>query len=176
MQSEAGRIDVERHDCAATHSWPRRRLTTVGAAFLLFALGFGQGCYVYRPAATGSSIGSTLAVDLNDRGRVGMGEQIGPAARRIEGVVRSQDDSVYVFRVSSIEYLNGQRNRWTGEPLTVSRSFVTNVRYREFSRSRTALATAIGIGAVVAFIASRGILGFGNTSPDPGPPPPPDNQ
>ena len=105
-----------------------------------------------------------------------MGEQIGASARTIEGVFRSQDDYAYLFNVSSIVYLNGQQNRWTGEPLKVSRNFVTNLRQRQFSRSRTALVAAIGIGGAVAFILSRGLLGLGNTTPDPGPPPPPDNQ
>lgn len=135
----------------------------------MFALGFAQGCYEYTPARTTPMIGSTLSLDLTDRGRVGMGDQIGPSARTIEGVVRAQDDSAYMLKVSSVVYLNGQLNRWTGEPLTVSRGFVTNLRERQFSRSRTALVAAIGVGAVVAFIVSRGLLGFGNTTPDTGP-------
>jgi hypothetical protein len=165
----------ENRGCAQAHS-RARRLDTTGAALLLFALGFGQGCYVYRPVESGPSIGTTLAVDLTDNGRVGMGEQIGVSARTIEGVVRTQDDSAYVFNVSSILYLNGQQNRWSGEPLKVSRQFVTNPRQRQFSPSRTALAAAIGVGGVVAFIVSRGLLGLGNGPRDPGPPPPPDNQ
>ena len=165
----------EYRGCAQAHS-RARRLNAPGAALLLFALGFGQGCYVYRPVQSGPSVGTTLAVDLTDNGRVGMGEQIGASARTIEGVVRTQDDSAYVFNVSSILYLNGQQNRWSGEPLKVSRNFVTNLRQRQFSKSRTALMAGIAVGGVVAFIISRGLLGSGNSPPDPGPPPPPDNQ
>jgi hypothetical protein len=143
---------------------------------LLFALGTAQGCYVYTPVVTTTPVGTTLALDLSDRGRVGMGEQIGTSAKTIEGVLRTETDSAYVLNVSSVVYLNGQKNAWTGERLTLPRTMIANTRERRFSRSRTALAAAIGVGGVIAFIASRGLLGLGNTSPDPGPGPPGENQ
>ena len=135
------------------------------------------GCYTYKPVTTPvAPVGSTIALDLTDRGRVGLGEQIGIAARTIEGVVSSQDDSAFQLKVLSVSYLNGQRNKWSGEPLLVHKGHVTNARERNFSRSRTAIVAAGAAGGLIAFIATRGLLGSGNGPPDPPPGEPPVGQ
>jgi len=126
------------------------------------------GCYVYMPATTSPAPGTHLLLDLSDRGRVGLGDSVGPAAQTIEGTAISSSDSAYSLRVSRVGYVNGQSNNWTGEPLLVARSFVTNAREQRFSKSRTWL-TATGVGAAaIAFIATRGLLGFGSGSRDSG--------
>jgi len=148
-----------------------------GIAAVLLTIVVTQACYVYKPVTTPvAPVGSTIAVDLTDRGRVGLGEQIGISARTIEGVVSSQDDSVLLLKVSSVSYLNGQRNKWAGEPLTVQKSHLTNARERNFSRSRTAIVAAGAAGGLIAFIATRGLIGSGNGPPDPGPGDPPVGQ
>lgn len=71
-------------------------------------------------------------------------------------------DSAYKLGVTRVGYLNGQSNKWTGEPLLVEKEFVTKATQQRFSKSRTWL-TASGLtAAAVAFISSRGLLGFGN--------------
>jgi hypothetical protein len=125
---------------------------------------FIAGCYVQTPAPVTPAAGSQLRLELNDRGRVGLGDSIGPAARTIEGATIVGSDSAYTLRVSKVGYLNGQSNNWTGEPLVVSKGFVINATEQKFSKSRTWL-TATGLtAAVVAFISSRGLLGFGSWS------------
>jgi hypothetical protein len=57
---------------------------------------------------------------------------------------------MYVLRVSSVTYLNGQSNKWSDEVLTVPARLVSGARLREFSRSRT---TAIGLGIAAAIAA-----------------------
>jgi hypothetical protein len=139
-----------------------------------FLMGMASGCYVYTPVAGEPTLGDRFELDLNDRGRVGMGDKIGTAASKIEGTLKPGSDSAYHLSVISVEYLNGQSNKWTGEPLTVAREFVSEVKQRQFSRSRTFLtAAAIAIG-VVAFIATRGLGVFGSPDHQPGggePPP-----
>jgi hypothetical protein len=61
-----------------------------------------------------------------------------------------------------VSYLNGQRNQWSGEPLSVSRDFVRDVRTRQFSKSRTVLTAGSIVGAAVLFIVTRGLVGSGS--------------
>ena len=143
------------------------RLLRGGLAVLL--LGINTGCYVYTPGVTPVS-GMRVRLDLNDRGRVGMGESIGTSARSIEGTLRADPDSTYALKVESVEYLNGQNNRWSGESVTVSKDFVGTVRERQLSRSRSFLAAAGIVGGAIVLIATRGIIGGGNTGKEPGPP------
>jgi len=86
--------------------------------------------------------------------------------------MQSNSDSAYSLQVVRVGYLNGQSNQWNGEPLIVAREFVGNARERRFSRSRTWLTASAVTLAVVAFIASRGLLGFGSESRPPGGGPP----
>ena len=113
--------------------------------------------------------GQVLVMDLNDNGRVALGPSIGPAATRIEGLLDSRTDSAYVVKVSSVVYMNGSNNRWTNEPLTIRSDLVRELRERKFSRSRSMLLAAGIVGGTVAFIASRGLLGFGTPNTDKGP-------
>jgi hypothetical protein len=153
-------------------AWGRVTRATV----LVFALGISQGCYTYTPIVGRVDPGSTVALGLNDRGRAEMGEAIGASAAEVEGVLGSETDSVYVINVSSVKYLNGQSNTWSGESLTIGKSFVSSLREREFSRGRTVIAAGGGVGAVLLFALTRSLVG---SSPPPfegPPPPPPDDQ
>jgi hypothetical protein len=127
-----------------------------------------SGCYVYTPVSTTPVTGSTLAFELNDRGRVGLGQNIGPSARTIEGTLQPNGDSAYALHVLSVGYLNGQTNKWNGEQLSVSKDFVRDVRERHFSKSRTWLTAGAVTAGIVAFLASRNLLGFGAPERQPG--------
>jgi hypothetical protein len=130
-----------------------------------------SGCYSTRPLTTAPVPGTTVLLDLNDRARVQLGDRIGPAASRIDGIVQSQNDTSYMLRVSSVSYLNGQSNKWSGEPLTVPTSLVSQSRVREFSRSRT---TAVGVAiaaAIVTLFATTNFFGRGASEREPVPPP-----
>ena len=125
------------------------------------------GCYVYRAAPTTPPAGMNLVLELNDRGRVGMGDSIGSSAQLIEGVTVNSPDTAYGIRVSRIRYLSGQSNDWAGEQLFVPKVFVGTVRERQFSKSRSLL-TGLAISAgVAAFIATRDVLGFGSSPKEP---------
>lgn len=140
---------------------------------LAFSAAAVAGCYVYTPAPVAPSAGSHLLLELNDRGRVGLGDSIGPAAQTIEGTMILGSDSAYKLGVTRVGYMNGQSNKWTGEPLLIEKGFVTKATEQRFSKSRTWL-TATGVtAAVVAFISSRGLLGFGSGSKEGGSGPPP---
>jgi hypothetical protein len=142
----------------------RPRIGWAKASLICFLLGFSSGCYTYTPLTSAPVPGSTVSFLVTDQGRVGLGPTAGPSADRLEGVVESVNDSAYVLRVKSVTYLNGQMNQWSNEQLVVGKSFVTNLRERKFSRSRTALVSVAAAAAVFGFIWSRGLFGLGSES------------
>ncbi len=121
-----------------------------------------SGCYSTVPAATAPIPGQVLVVDLNDKGRVALGPSIGSSATKVEGLLDSRTDSTYVVKVQSVVYMNGTSQRWTDEPLTIQTDLVRELRERKFSRSRSALFAAGSVGTIVAFIATRSLLGIGS--------------
>jgi len=143
-----------------------------GGCLLAFLMGFVSGCYTYSPIPAAPAPGTDVVVGLNDQGRVTLGQSVGPAAQQIEGKLRERTDSAYVLSVSSVSYFNGGSNKWSGEPLTIGRTLVTDVKERQFSRSRTFVVVAAATAAFVGFVFSRSL--FANSSPErqpnPGPP------
>lgn len=138
-------------------------------ALVLAAVSPLAGCYTTRPVTSAPAPGSTVLLDLTDRARVDLGDRIGPSASRIEGIVQERNDTAYVLRVSSVAYLNGQSNKWSGEQLIVPTTAIAQARLREFSRSRT---TAIGAGIAAALAAvffSTDFFGLGGPTVDPQP-------
>jgi hypothetical protein len=140
-----------------------------GRLVLVTLLPLLAGCYVYSQAPSAPAPGSDLVLELNDRGRVGMGDSIGPSVRTIEGKSTQLSDSVFALKVSRVGYLTGQVNEWNGERLTVPKPFVMNVKERRFSRSRSGIAAAGFVAAVTAFIVTRSILGGGSAPGEGGP-------
>lgn len=146
-----------------------------GGCLLAFLMGITSGCYTYAPMQPSTPPGSVVILGLNDQGRVSLGASVGPAAQTIEGKLESRTDSAYVLSVNSVSYFNGGTNKWSGEPLTVGRMMVQDVKERQFSRSRTFVAVAAATAGVLAFVLTRSL--FSNSSPDRQTnPPPPSNQ
>jgi hypothetical protein len=132
-------------------------------ALLLAGLSPLAGCYTTHPLMSAPTPGTTVVLNLTDRARVQLGDQIGPSASRVAGVVQVQNDTAFVLHVSSVQYLNGKSNQWSGEPLTVPTALVSEARVRKFSRART---TAIGVGiaaAIITLFAKTNFLGVGGT-------------
>ena len=130
------------------------------AAALL--MGVASGCYVYTPAQMQPSQGTDVVLELNDRGRVALGDSIGPTGKEVEGTVVGGGDSAFLLSVARVGYLNGQSNKWNGEHLTIPRTLVDRASERRFSPGRTWLTVGAAAATVAAFIASRSLLGLGS--------------
>ena len=144
---------------AADGRVPARFALRSRMALLLASVTALGGCYTYVPVVSAPAPGASLVLDLNDRGRVALGDSIGPSAATVTGVVQAASDSQYVLRVSSVHYLNGQSNQWSGEPLALRADLVGRARQKNYSRSRT---WALGLGAaalLVGFLLSEDLLG-----------------
>lgn len=126
------------------------------------------GCYVNRPLAAAPEPGINVLLELNDRGRVALADSVGEAASQIEGALVSRRDSVFVVRVRAVEYVNGQRQRWRGEPLTIREEHLRDVHARRMSRGRTAIVAGVISSSVIAFIVSRDLFGLGGGGREPG--------
>lgn len=143
-------------------------------AGLLLLLGLQPtlaACYTAAPVGESTAPGSLLQLDLNDRGRVALGDSIGPSAARIDGILETRSGSSYVLRVSAVQYLNGQENRWSGEPLTVPADLVGRARERRFSRARTYGLAAGIVAAIVAVAVSTDLFGDNGIGRSGEPPP-----
>jgi hypothetical protein len=159
------------HRPAATAT-PRRRATRRGGSLLALVLvGPLAGCYTTRPVTTAPVPGATVLLDLTDVARVEFGERIGGSASRIEGIVQSQNDTAYMLHISSVSYLDGRTNKWSGEPLTVPTRLVSRAQVREFSRSRTTLLGAAVAAALAVVFATTDFLGLGGGEKTPIPTP-----
>ena len=110
------------------------------------------GCYSYRQAPEGTlPIGGSVALGITDRGRVAIGETVGPGALRIRGTLVAVTDSTYVVRVASVEHLGGRTTKWSGERVTVSRDHVGTAAEQRYSRGRTWLAiSGVAVGVALA--------------------------
>ena len=96
----------------------------------------------------------------------------GGALAAYDEAVAASSDSSYVLRVESVRYLNGQSNRWAGEPLAVRTDLVSQARERQFSRKRS---WALGLGTVAAILTvalTTDLLGSGSLGRSVEPPPP----
>lgn len=131
----------------------RQLCAALAGAFLLPAT---TGCYTYRQSPDGTlPQGGNVVLGITDRGRVALGEQVGPGVVRIRGELANKTDSTYVLRVSSVEYMNGRTTKWGGERVTVSRDHVGTAAEQHYSRGRTWLAisgVAVGVALTVTAI------------------------
>jgi len=119
-----------------------------------------QACYTYSPLATPAPApGETYVFDVSDRGRVDLAERFGTGLKEIEGRLAGVENAQYLINVFRVSHINGQTAQWSGETSRINQDNVGTVRGRKLSRGRTALAVAAGTAAVVAILASRGLLG-----------------
>jgi hypothetical protein len=127
------------------------------------------GCYVLQPVASGPlPEGRQVALDITDVGRVALGGSMGPSIRQVQGrLVRAEADDL-VVAVSSVAFLTGGTQTWSGEPVRLKREYVGNTYERRLSKTRTIAATAVGVGAF-AFILTRSLAGGGSGEDRPQP-------
>ncbi len=153
-----------------------RRLVVLGVVAIGF-LPVMAGCYTYTPIATlQPAPGTNLSLVLSDEGRMQSVRQVGPYAMRIEGELVQANPDDLVLAVSDVVDIRGTHSKWTGETVSLPRTYVMTTYQKDFSRSRTALmATAVAAG-IVAIIAGRNLLGFGGSGNTGTIPPDPNGQ
>lgn len=126
------------------------------------------GCYTLQPASGGAPVvGTKVAFDVNDAGRVALGGPLGPEVTQIEGQLVQQDSSGYLLAVSAIRTLRGGEQVWAGEQVRVRPEYLGNTYERRFSLGRSIGLGVVGAGGLAAIIASRSLLGLSTKGDDP---------
>ena len=142
--------------------------TSIGALLVLSA------CYKYVPVeSTTVPVGETVAFEITDRGRVGLGDRLGSGVREIQGQLVRPDGDELIINVFRVIQLNGTSSQWSGETVRLDRDYVGRVKARELSKSRTWLLAAGVTATVVWVITSRTLSGLFNDEEPPIEPPPP---
>lgn len=126
------------------------------------------GCYVYRPVVAPLEPGRRIALELTDRGRVGVADSLGPELTHVEGELVAHTDSLYVLQVSNVRDIRGARTRWRGESVSVRQEFVKGVTVRQLSKQRTAMFVGGTAIALVTFVVTRDLFGLGSGDDDGG--------
>src|SRR6266536_847905 len=108
--------------------WISTARRTAAFAAVVLCAGAASACYVYQPSTSSLlAPGKSIALDLNDLGRLNLANQIGPEVKRIAGVLVSQTNNDYVLRVSQISFFNGRTSEWSGEAVNVRGDYVSGV-------------------------------------------------
>lgn len=143
-------------------SWPRR----LTAGLCAVAMATQVACHTYLPPQEVVPVsGKAVAVELNDRGRVLVGDRLGESVERVEGQLVGSTDSEVTLSVTRTVMLQGSSAVWTGEQVVIPREGVRSFRLREFSKGRSVM---LGV-ALIAGVAIVGgiltLLGGGNGRP-----------
>ncbi len=120
------------------------------------------GCYTYVPTTTAPVAGADVSVALTDRGRVALGERVGPEMDQLRGRLMSSNDSSVVVSMSESVTLRGVSTKWTDEVLTLNRDYFGSIRTRILSRGRTG-AVAGGLGAAAVILVVNGVVNSGGS-------------
>lgn len=109
------------------------------------------GCYTLEPAGgVTPEVGTGVAFDINDAGRVALGGSMGPEIDQIEGRLLSKDGTDYLIGVTAVHLLKGGTQVWHGESVRISPSYVNTMYLRRFSAGKTIAISAVGVAAVAA--------------------------
>jgi len=120
------------------------------------------GCYALQPARSGvPPVGTQVAFDVTDSGRVALGGAMGPEIAQIEGRLVSNEDSVYVVAVSAIRLLRGGEQVWRGEHVRLKRGYVATPYVRRFATGRSVAVGSTVVGGFAAFLITRALRGGG---------------
>lgn len=140
------------------------RARVIGLAAGVIAL---AGCYTLQPVGgTIPPVGTRVAFDVTDAGRLALGGSMGPEIGRIEGTLVERENGELVLAVSSVRMLRGGEQTWGGERIRIRSEHVGTAYERRLSKSRTFALVAVGVGAVAVFVA-QSVTGGGSEDEPP---------
>jgi len=125
-------------------------------------------CYQYTPIRSTPAVGSRVALEINDDGRVALRDQLGPGIVRLEGRVSAVEGDAMVLQASSVTQIRGQAIAVDTVSVRVSQGYVERMDERRLSRARTWMVIGGAIAIVASFVVSKG--GFGRSTPPENPP------
>jgi hypothetical protein len=126
-----------------------------------------MGCYTLQPiGGVTPPLGSQVAFDITDAGRVALGGTMGPEIDLVEGRLLEATNGDYVVSVSGVKLIGGGHQPWAGERVSISKEHVSRTYERRFSKGRTLVFAGVVVaGAVVLAGGSAGIFDPGSDPP-----------
>ena len=120
------------------------------------------GCSTLRPVRGAvPEVGTKVAFDVNDAGRVALGGSMGPEISQVEGQLIEKDSTGYLISVSSVRLLRGGEQVWSGEQVRLKSEYLGPAYQRRFSLGRSLVLGVATVGGFGAFLATRSLLGSG---------------
>lgn len=121
-----------------------------------------SGCYTMLPLGGAEpQVGTRVAFDVNDAGRVALGGSMGPEIDQLEGKLIEKDGGSYLLAVSTTRLLRGGEQLWSGEQVRLKSEFLGPAYERRFSMGRSVALGVVGIGGFGAILLTRALLGSG---------------
>ncbi len=139
-------------------------------AALIGMLQLCTACYQYVPLRSAPAIGSRVAVEINDDGRVALRDQLGPGIVRLEGRVSAVEGSDMVVQTLNVTQIRGRASPVDSVQVRISQGYVEHMDERRLSRGRTWLMIGGALVIIAAFLGSKG-FGKGPAAEPPGEPP-----
>jgi hypothetical protein len=134
------------------------------------------GCYKYVEADHAElSPATAVSVELSMRGTINVANRIGENVVAVEGSVRDANPSSITLALQAVRRKGeNTMSTWNGESLTLASDEIGQIKRRELSRGRTAVASAalaaasvgIVVGIAKATGQASGTVG-GKPSPNP---------
>jgi hypothetical protein len=106
-------------------------------------------------------VGTKVAFDVNDAGRVALGGTIGPEIAQVEGQLLEKDGQSFLLAMAVTRMLRGGEQVWSGEQVRVRSDYVMTSYERRFSMSRSIALGLISVGGFGAFLVTRELLANG---------------
>ena len=139
------------------------------AASIMASGALTAGCYSLQPTVgVTPDAGVRIAFDINDAGRVALGGSMGPEIDQVEGRLLEKSSDEYLVSVTNVRFLRGGYQVWKGEQVRINSTHVRSAYIRKLSPTRSVILGTVLAGGFVAFMASRGLIGGGNTGDQPG--------
>lgn len=127
------------------------------------SLALQMGCYSFQPVQTSlPAAGQRIAVVLNDRGRLMVGDRLGSSIDKADGLLVAVDSGGVTLEVYRTFDMRGNPATWTGERVQVPRDGISGYQERQFSKRRTAILVGVTVGAVAASLLLANLNVFGS--------------
>lgn len=147
----------------------RRGVRTAAAVAAAVSM-FLTGCYRFTPAETSSlGEGTSIRLHLTDDGSAAMTPFVGPRMELMDGTLTTlSGDSIVVMRLRETTSRGGATTEWAGESVRVPRRGIASAERKEKSPTRSGIAAAAIVAAVIAIAAAFSLSGSsgGKRSPD----------
>ena len=133
-----------------------------------------SGCFTMQPVHNVTPApGTGVAINVNDAGRVALAPSMGRELDQIRGNLVRQDSDTYYIAVTSVDFLHGGTQTWTGEVVPIKSAYANDFLMQKFSAPRTIAAAAVIVTAA-AVMTKQGLDAGSPPTTDGNPQPPPD--